>query len=124
MTTPTTPTPTPTLPMPMQQGRNISGRPWKVVGRPSISKVSQGNGAVIGWQKREKERQRMRVIRDFERELKGMKREKEEREKKERKERKERKEKRERESVIGVRVSDAKVRRMKRKNLKLITKNS
>lgn len=114
MTTPT--------PKTIQQGRNISGRPWKVVGRPSISKVSQGNGAVVGWQERVEERKRMSVVKQLERELKREKREKMEKEKKEKKERRERKERKERENVIAVRVSDAKVRRMKRKELRSLKK--
>lgn len=102
--------------------RNVSGRVWKTPGEKSKSKVSKGNGALLGWEKRQELRKKESIVKKLENEIEMEKVQKIKSEKEERLKRKLKKEENQKKAEIYVKVSDAKARRMKRKQLKALKK--
>jgi rRNA-processing protein CGR1 len=101
--------------------RNVSGRPWKSQQEPARAKA-RGNASRIGFAKRQEILKKDRAIIDMIKEQKMEKEALKLREKEMALERKKRKEENERKAEVLQNISAAKLRRMKKKQLRTIKK--
>lgn len=106
----------------MLQGRNVSGRVWKAVRLEKSSAMKKGNGSNLGWEKRQLRLQQHIQAKTIEKELIDDRIKKKQDAKARRIEREKKKEENEKKAEIVQKISAAKLRRMKKKQLRNLKK--
>ncbi|ORY48334.1 hypothetical protein BCR33DRAFT_714704 [Rhizoclosmatium globosum] len=103
------------------RGAPVSGRPWKTIQTKRNSSMKR-KAIPKGWEKQQEERKQKEIVKRMQFEMQEEKRIAKEEKKKELEERKKRKEENEKRAEVMQMVSAAKVKRMKKKQLKSLRK--
>ncbi|KAJ3276365.1 hypothetical protein HDV01_004988 [Terramyces sp. JEL0728] len=105
------------------RGNNVSGRPWKPLQKPKRTLV-KNNASRVGFDARQQVLKKQKIVQQLVREKEQEKLLEKERLKKENEERKQRKLENERKAEVVQKISAAKLKRMKKKQLRQLQKKS